>query len=640
MTQTALKKIFADGLRRAIPEGDLTISQWAERYRYVSPQRSARPGRWDNAVVPFAAGIMDAVSEPDIEKVVFMKSSQVAGTEILINILCYYIHIDPSLMMYIAEQEDKARAWTNEAFDPTIAESPELRRCMFSDVSGKTTDNNQRIKRFKGGQITIAWASSPAQLSSKPARIIAFDEVDAFEPTAEGDAVRLAEARTKTFSDSRKIILVSSPRNKENSIIEREYLAGDQREFYVPCPDCDEYQTLKWSNVRWDEEDIDNAYYVCEACGCIIEHYQKADMLARGRWIAGAETERTASFKINEIYSPFTSWGMMARNFLAAKRDPNRDSLRVFINTSLGETWEEEGEKIEYADLKFNQEDYEAEVPQGVLLLTAGVDVQDDRIEVEVVGWGRDHESWSIDYIVIEGSPGLPEVWDDLTDHLTRRFEGVSRDFGIDAVAIDSGGHHTEAVYRFAAANKGRRWFAVKGASVAGNPLAAKGSLVGRNQKVRLWKVGTDTAKDEIFSFLKVAEPGPGFCHFPAGLPYDETYFKGLCSEVKKTKFVQGIAKKYWAKVSENARNEPLDLRVYATAARAILNPNYEKIAARRLNHDRIFTEPDDGAEPDDPEATPAPREAAERQTIKATGIKPQRRRIRAKNPFTGSRWK
>jgi phage terminase large subunit GpA-like protein len=219
---------------------------------------------------------------------------------------------------------------------------------------------------------------------------------------------------------------------------------------------------------------------------------------------------------------------------------------------------------------------------RGVLVLTAGVDVQGDRLECEVVGWGKDLESWSIDYKIIEGSPAQADVWDDLSDYLTQIFDGEAGPFRIAAACIDSGGHHTQQVYRFCKANAGRRWFAIKGANVPGRPLVSK-PTTGNMQKVRLFTVGTDTAKDEIFAFLKVAEPGPGFCHFPAGDIYDERYFKQLCAEKKITKYVQGIAKQVWVKVSEGARNEALDVRVYATAARAILNPNLEKIAKRRL---------------------------------------------------------
>ena len=567
-----IAKIFEAGLRTAIPEGALSISRWAETYRYV--QRSARPGRWSNAVVPFLTEIMDVVTDPMVRKVVYQKSAQVAGSELLVNIIGYYIHIDPTYIMYVAEKEDKARAWTNESFDTTVQETEVLRDLVRWD----SEDNNQRIKRFPGGQLTIGWATSPAELSSRPVRILCFDEVDGYSVTREGDPVKIGEARTKTFSGSEKIILVSSPRNAETSVIEREYMSGDRREYWVPCPHCGDFQTLKWANLRWDDDPAE-AYYVCELCGAIIEHDDKPEMLAKGRWIASEKFKGTASFRINELYSPFTTWGAMAVDFLEARKSP--DTLKPFVNTRLGETWKEE-ERIEYADLQLSREDYRAEVPDGVLFLTAGVDVQDDRLEIFLAGWGRDLECWAIDYRVIEGSPAMPQVWDDLTDYLLDARAGETQEFRVAAVCIDSGGHHTQDVYRFAHRYKGRRWFAVKGASVAGKPIVSKPTIVGSNPKVRLYTVGTDTAKDTIFAYLRNGERGtPGYVHFPADDRFDESYLKALCSEKKVTRFRMGQKYQVWEKVTPSARNEPLDTFVYALAAVHILRPNFGKIARK-----------------------------------------------------------
>jgi phage terminase large subunit GpA-like protein len=594
MVSAIVKKALDAGLQSGIPQGGQTISSWAEQYRYVSAQRSARPGKWSNDVFPFLRGIMDSVTEPDVRKVVLMKSSQVGGTEALLNILCYYIHQDPSLMMYVAEIEDKAKAWKQEAFDPTIAESPEIRRCMM-DLAHGSSDNNQKIVRFRGGQLTIGWASSPAQLSSRPARIVCFDEVDAFEATKEGDAVKLAEARTKTFQESRKVILNSSPRDKENSIIEREYLAGDQREFYVPCPECGFYQTLKWSNVRWDEPDTaSEAYYICgiidadskliDGCGMVIEHDEKTEMLERGIWRAGSGFKGTASFRINELYSPMTTWGDMAVDFLEAKKHP--DTLRVWTNTRMGETFAVDGEKIEYGNLTLQREVYETEVPQGVEFLTAGVDVQGDRLEMEVRGWGRDLENWLIDYNVIEGSPSMPAVWDDLTDYLTKDWLGIDgREYRISAACIDSGGHHTDEVYDFTHRHKGRRWFAIKGASAAGNAAVRRSTVTGRAKRVKrtIFIVGTDTLKDQIFGFLQNTEPGPGYCHFPESDVCGDSYLKMLCSERKVSRFRMGKQTFVYEKVTANARNEALDCFVYSSAAREIIFPRSKQPRRRGL---------------------------------------------------------
>lgn len=576
MTATALEKAFSEGLQAAIPDGGMTISKWAEAYRHV--ERSARPGKWSNDVVPFLTEIMDVITEPEIREVVFMKSSQVGGSELAVNTVGYFIHIDPTYLMYLAEQQDKASAWTDESFDTTVAGTDVLKNLVRDDAK----NNNQRIKRFPGGQLTIAWASSPAQLSSRPVRVIIFDEIDAYVVTKEGDAIKLGEARQKTFNDTKKTIKISSPRDRETSLIEPAYLAGDQREFYVPCPHCNEFQTLKWSNVKWETGEAESAYYVCDICGVMIDHEEKRDMLAKGRWIAGAETKQIASFKINELYSPFTTWGDIAADFLVAKNHP--DTLKVWTNTRMGETWKAE-ETIDYLDLELHREDYgNVEVPAGVLILTAGVDVQGDRLELEIVGWGKNRENWSIDYQVFEGSPALPDVWKDLKDALMKGYTGDGRTFHVRAAAIDSGGGNTEDVYAFCKKHKGRGWFAVKGSSSPGNPLVKRGSLT-KKERVRLWLVGTNTAKDEIFSFLRVADEGsPGYCHYPNDdEKYGELYLKQLCSEKKITRVRMGQSYSIYEKVSASVRNEALDVRVYATAARAIIfhRRDFDKWAER-----------------------------------------------------------
>jgi phage terminase large subunit GpA-like protein len=574
MVSPGIKRAFNEGLRAAIPDGGLTISKWAAQYRFV--ERSAFPGKWSNDRVPFLTEIMDAITEPDIREVVFMKSSQVGGSELLMNVIGFYMHMDPTYIMYLGEQEDKVRAFANESFDATVRVTPALQSIVNDDPA----DDNQRVKRFPGGQLTFAWATSPAQLSSRPVRVLLTDEIDAYVVTKEGNALKLAEARQKTFSGSEKRVKVSSPRNAETSNIEPAYLAGDQREYFVPCPHCNEFQTLKWENIHWPDGKPEFAFLQCEACGLEIDHEEKADMLAKGRWIAGAETKHIASFKINELYSPFTQWADMATDFLSAKK--HRDTLKVFVNTRLGETWKDE-ETIEYEDLELHKEKYEHPVPDGVLLVTCGVDVQGDRLEFEIVGWGEGRESWSIDKDVLVGNPEFDEVWDQLEGRLTQRFEGSQRSFRIACVGIDTGGHHFNRVMQFCrnARAKGRNWFPLKGLSTRGNPIVKKGTK-DAHHKIHIWGVGTDTAKDEIFAFLRVESRGSGFCHFPADDDrYGDDYMRQLCSEKKMSRFRMGQEYHIYEKLRAGIRNEALDIRVYATAARAIVVRNFDQWAER-----------------------------------------------------------
>lgn len=589
MIESLLRQTFQEAITSAIPESTLTVSKWAETYRFVPEERVANPslaGKWRNDTTPYLVGIMDAVTDQTVNEVLFLGSSQIGKTESINNILGYFIHADPSTILFVSENEDKASSWSVECLAPMIRDTPVL-SAIFGEAKSRDSSNTIQGKAFRGGHFALAWATSPATLSSRPRRVVVTDETWAFQGTKEGDPLTLAEARTKTAKEQRKIVHVTTPRDKFTGGTNKDQTPelhpmmirwenSTQERFFVPCPECGEFQILEWSRIKWDSpEDAGAAYCVC-VNGCVIENVfpeDKYDWLSRGEWrsLNPDYKGNRRAFWLNELYSPFTTWGEMAVAFLEAKKF--KDTLKAFINTRLGEPWEEKPIEIAFADLNFHREEYEAEVPRGVSVITAGVDVQDDRLEVEVVGWGRDFESWSIDYHVIYGSPSLPDVWHSLSDYLLRDWlDADNNAHRIRAACVDSGGHHTDQVYRFAKANAGRRWFAVKGANISGKPLVSKPTIVGRN-KVKLFTVGTDVAKDEIFSFLRVEEQGPGFCHFPDADKYDERYFKMLCAETKQTKYIQGVARQQYVKVSTAARNEALDCRVYATAARAILNP-------------------------------------------------------------------
>lgn len=575
MTASAtITRIFSDGLSSAIPETALSVSKWAERYRVVAD--GARPGPWSNATVPYLVDVMDAASDPAVREAVFMASSQVAKTEFCNNVVGYYIHSDPASIMFVAETEDKGKAWSKLKLGPMI-EATEVLRKLVDDPRDRT-GNTLESKKFLGGHLQVAYATSPATLSSLERRILLMDEVDAYEGTKEGNPVDLAVKRTTTHEGFQKIIKVSSPRLKETSIIEPAYLASDQRLYFVPCPECGEFQTLKWSNIKWDGDPQD-AYYVCGVSGCVIEHHQKAGMLAKGHWRAQAEFRGIAGFRIWEGYSPFTTWGSMAERFLKAK--PRRDTFQTFVNTVLGETWEEEGDFIDYTDLMVQAEEWDGLISEKIFILTAGVDVQGDRIEVEVVGWTPDYESWSVCHHVIYGSPAEPSVWNELAEFLSRYYDTEDGlQMRVKSACIDSGGHHTTEVYDFCLRYAERRWFAVKGYNSPGRALSGKPSKVGTHRNLRLYMLGTEAAKDVIFSQLKITDDGPGKCHFPDNR--DESYFKQFRAEKAITKYVGGIGHRKYVKVSPNARNEALDLRVYALAALDIIKRQIKGLFSRK----------------------------------------------------------
>lgn len=558
------------------PPPKLTVSQWADQHRKLSPESSAEPGQWITARAEYQRGIMDAVNDPTVETIVVMSSAQIGKTEAIGNIVGYYIDQDPAPMLLVQPTLDMAQAWSKDRLAPMLRDSPRL-ESKVKDVRSREAGNTILHKTFPGGHITMAGANSAASLASRPVRIVLCDEVDRYPVSAgtEGDPVNLAFKRSTTFWN-RKRILVSTPTIKGLSRIESAYEASDQRKFYVPCPSCQVRQSLKWAQLKWPKDRPEAVRYLCEACGIELDEADKLYMLKHGIWQAEGEFRGTAGFWLSELYSPWVPWAKMVANFLDVKG--KLDQFRTFVNTSWGETWEERGEKIEHSQLYEQREAYQAQVPDGVLVLTAAVDVQDDRIEAECVGWGAGEESWSIDYQRWYGSPAQATTWQQVDDWLSQLWthaNGLA--MRIQCATIDTGGHYTKEAYAFVKPRQVRRVYAIKGANQHGHPLVKPSNRVGG---VRLFLVGVDTAKDTLFSRLKLEAHGPGYCHFPRTEAYGDEYFQQLTAEEKRQKFERGVLVGYAYK-KVRSRNEALDLKVYNMAALAILNPNLPKIAER-----------------------------------------------------------
>ncbi len=577
MHKTPLEALTHKVMRLLKPPPVLSMSEWADTYRRLSPEASAEPGNWNTARAEYQRGIMDAITDVDVETVVVMSSAQVGKSEMTLNMIGYYVHQDPSPILVIQPTIDMGQTFSRDRLAPMVRDTPVLKQ-LIADAKRTQSGNTILKKSFPGGHITVAGSNSPASLASRPVRLCIFDETDRFPASAgtEGDPIMLGTKRTTTFHN-RKIIMVSTPTIKGSSRIETAYENSDQRVFKVPCPHCDHYQRLVWANLKWDEDKPNEAQYVCEECACLIEHSAKTAMVRKGRWEAKYKTGKIAGFHLSELYSPWRTWGDMATDFLFAKQ--NKDTLQVWLNTALGETWEEDqGDGVEWEYIYTKREDFEIDpLPEEVLVISAGVDVQGDRLECEIVGWGVGEESFSLGYHVVSGDPGLSTTWDALDDVLNRRFDHPSGvNLSIASICVDSGGHHTDQVYAYTRRHTNR--FAIKGSSIAGKPLVGKPSRTNKG-RVALYPLGTDAAKDLIFSRLKIDEHGPGYCHFP--MHYTKLYFKGLCSEKKVQKFLKGVSRMEWKKTF--TRNEPLDLRVYALAAFRLLNANM-KVINKKLN--------------------------------------------------------
>jgi phage terminase large subunit GpA-like protein len=447
---------------------------------------------------------------------------------------------------------------------------------LIKDPKARDSGNTLLFKSFPGGSLNIAGSNSPAGLASRPIRVVCFDELDRAPPSAgtEGDPLTLAVKRTTTYPN-RKIIVTSTPTIRGLSRIEAAFEATDQQRYFIPCPECGTFQTLEWKHVHWPENRPHDAYYGCPHCGAAIDHARKGPMLRRGEWRATAEASlpRSRGFHLNELYSPWRSWGEVAVSFLEAKERP--DTLRAWINTSLGETWEEEGETLDHGVLYGRREAYD--VPGGVLALTAGVDTQDDRLECTVWGWGDKEEVWAIEHTILRGDPARDDLWDRLGDQLSRRW---ARDDGaqlaITLAFVDSGGHHTRQVYRFCKRHPFAR--AIKGAGGEGHAVVGRPSR-SNAEKVPVVPIGVDSIKSLLYARLRGGEPGPGYVHLPVATWCDSEWCQQLTAEKAVTKFTKGFPRREWVKT--RPRNEALDCLVYAYAAMAQLQPVWGRLQKR-----------------------------------------------------------
>jgi phage terminase large subunit GpA-like protein len=579
-----LGQSWRDGLR---PDPALTVSEWADRHRLLSPRASAEPGRYRTERTPYIRAITDALSPNDpARRIVVMKSAQIGFTEAGNNWIGYVIHHAPGPMLAVQPTVELAKRFSRQRIDPLISESPALRE-RVKPARSRDAGNTMLSKEFPAGILVITGANSAVGLRSMPARYLFLDEVDAYPPSAdeEGDPVALAEARTRTFSWRSKVLLGSTPTIQGLSRIEREFEASDQRRYFLPCPHCQEMQWLRFERLRWDKGRPETTHYICASCNGPIEEHHKTAMLSSGEWrpTAQAQDPGTIGFHISALYSPvgWFSWEHIARLCEVATTD---EAERSFKNSVLGETWVETGEAPDWLRLYERRESWQiGTVPSGALFLTAGADVQKDRIEIDVWGWGRGLESWLVDHIVIEGGPEYAETWSELGLLLGRTWlHQHGTRIGLAKLAIDTG-YQAPAVYAWARRMGHAQVTPIKGvegfnrsAPVAGPThvdLTEGGKKLRRG--ARLWTIAVATFKSETYRFLRLAAPTDeevavgvccpaGYVHLPRGT--DAEWVKQLVGEQLVTvKTKRGFSRLEWQKLRE--RNEALDCRVYARAA-------------------------------------------------------------------------
>lgn len=566
---------LAGAMRRLTPPPRLSVAEWADRERRLDSQSSAEPGRWYTSRAEYQRGIMDACSDPSVREVVVMCGTQSGKSEAILNTIGYHMHHDPCPILVMQPTVDMAQAFSKDRVTAGLIRPTPALRGLVNDSRAKDANNTTLHKVFPGGALSLVGANSPSSLASRPIRVVLCDEVDRYPPSAgeEGDPISLAKRRAATFWN-RKIIQVSTPTNKDASRIELAYQETDKRKFYVPCQHCDHEQILAWSQVHWQDDNPKTARYHCEECGVGWSESERHAAVAKGKWVATAPFNGAAGFWFNALYSPWVDLVDTVEEFLACRKDPMR--LKTFVNTILAETWEDQGDGVDDYAISQRKEDYEG-IPDDVVLLTAGVDVQDDRLEVEIVGWGAGEESWQIEYHVLYGDPSSPQLWARLDEILLATYEHpIGEPMLIRSTCIDSGGHHTRAVYNYAKTRAGHRVFAIKGIGGEGKPIVGRPSKnnVG---KVPLYGVGVDTAKELHYARLRIDEPGPGYCHFQA--KRDDEYFRQLTAEKQVIRYHKGFPTRTWIKT--RTRNEALDVRVYAIAAFHILNVNIDSMVRR-----------------------------------------------------------
>jgi phage terminase large subunit GpA-like protein len=566
----------------AKPAPDYTVSQWADNYRILPSEGSVEPGKYRTSRTPYCREIMDALSVySGIDDVTVMKATQLGMTEIGNNFFGYIVDTEPGPILMVFPTDKLAEDHSSAKLGPTIDETPELAQ-KISPRKTKTAGNATLRKKFPGGILFISGANSPANYRNKSIRYLMLDDLDGFPATVknEGDPADLAEKRTDSYSARKKIYRNSTPTIKGISKIEKHFLASDQRRYYVPCPFCGNFQPLVWGGpgkkrgIKFTRDKVGEViavWYECRACHEAIDESFKPQMLEAGKWKAKYPHRKKRGYHLSSLYSPlgWVSWEQIVKEFLAAKSSPER--LQVWTNTRLAEVWDEAGSQPDWILLKNRAEAYRLLTwPDPVCFLTAGVDVQANRLPVVVRGWGKDERSWLVLYTELFGDPNQPEVWQDLDRLLQQAYIGENGDaLYINTMAVDAG-YLSNAVYNFCRFRP-LNTIAVKGINTGGRTsIITKPSVVDVTWQgelikggCQLWPVSVDPAKSQIYSRLAMVKDGPGFYHWPIGL--DDEYYLQLTAEKKITKYRNGFEVYEWAKLRD--RNDALDIEVYAFAA-------------------------------------------------------------------------
>lgn len=586
----------------AKPPERITVSEWADKYRRL-PRSNAESGAWRTSRTPYLKEPMDAFTDPKVRRIVMVAASQVGKSEFELNCIGYVIHQDPGNILYIHPDIDDARKFSNLRVGPMIQDSPVL-RTRVSKAKSRDSRNTILSKSFPGGMLLMCGSIVASDLASTPCRYVFGDELDRWAASAgnEGDPWKLATARQITFHNS-KAVEVSTPTVQNVSKIAKAYFEGTMERWCVKCPECGEHHDIRFSDIRYTSHEtvvrgekqyeVSDIYYVCPSCGCVSSEATIKRQPAK--WVADnpdAYQRGVRSFWLNSFVSPWASWESTILEFLYALGD--KKALQVVYNTRFGELWEDRGDLEDEDSLMERREEYgqredgsDVDLPEGVLVLTCGIDTQDDRLEYEILGHGHFGETWGIRKDIIMGRPDDDETWaalDEVLDRVYRFESGIG--LKLSMAFMDEGGHFTMEVRQRCAARISKKLFCIKGMAGQDTPYTAppkKQKIMIHNKAVGTawqYQIGVDSGKEIIMDNLKVQKPGPKYCHFPKRDDYSSSYFKGLLSE---TKVYDPNKRKPWTwkKIPGHERNEALDCRNYALAAFKILAVNLDEIDRR-----------------------------------------------------------
>lgn len=597
-----LKQAINNGLRSLWRPLPMTAVEWANEHFYLSAESAYLEGRWET--LPFQVAILNSMGNDEIRVINLMKSARVGYSQMLKAAIAYMLEHKNRNQLLFQPTDAAASGFMKSHIESMIRDVPIIKK-LAPWYGSKHRDNTLDTKKFSNRRQLFCMGGTAAKnYREKSVDVVIYDELAAFphDVEKEGSPTFLGDRRLEG-SVFGKSIRGSTPKNKHECQIERACAeSGINLRYELPCPHCAEFQPLKWGSpdsdfgIKFQDKNPDTAAYLCPHCGAFGSYAEWMQQQIHGIWrdrVADTATKdgiswitiagkaiaapEFVSFHIWSAYSPFTDWRRLVQDWLKAKNDVGK--LKTFVNTVLGEVWEEAGERIESHELYRRREAYVAQVPMGGLVLTAAVDTQDNRLEIEVAAWGTGDERWSVDFHILHGDPSRPLIWQQLDEYLSQTFmheNGTA--LRIACTCIDSGGHFTQQVYEFVKPRAGRRIFAIKGVGGIGRPIVARPSTANK-AKIKLFPVGTDTAKELVMARLQILEVGAGYCHWPINNKFDEEFFKQLTAEERRTRYHKGHAAYEWIKT--RTRNEAFDLAVYNLAAKEILNPNYSSLAKK-----------------------------------------------------------